>query len=56
MYCFFVFKLFCLHWVFIAVRALVAAIGGYSLLCCEASSLLWLLFLWSMGSRAHRFQ
>ena len=42
-----------LHWVFVAARglSLVVASGVCSLLWCVGFSLLWLLLLWSMGSR-----
>ena len=46
-----------LHWVLVAARglSLVAASGGYSSLWCEGFSLLWLLLLWSKGSRGAGF-
>ena len=49
---------FWLHWVFIAAHrlSLVAAIGGYSWLCCMGFSLWWLLLLQSMDSRVCRLQ
>ena len=49
--------LFWLHWVFIAVHGLspVAASRGYSSLWCTGFSLLWLLWLQSMGSRCTGF-
>ena len=45
---------FWLHWVFIAASGLSLAVAskGYSPLRCTGFSLLWLLFLQSMGSRA----
>ena len=48
---------FWLHWVFVAARrlSLVAVSGGYSVLWCTGFSLLWLLLLWSMGSRCAGF-
>ena len=57
--------LFWLHWVFVAVHrlslvaarglSLVAASSGYFLLQCVGFSMLWLLLLWSTGSRCVGF-
>ena len=51
------FIYFWLHWVFVAALwlSLVAASGGYSSLWCASFSWLWLLLLWSMGSRRTGF-
>ena len=51
-YKFIYFIYFWLHWVFVAARglSLVEVSGDYSSLWCAAFSL-WLLLLWSMGSR-----
>ena len=47
------FIYFWLLWVFVTVRglSLVAETRGYSLLRCGGFSLLWLLLLWSSGSK-----
>ena len=49
---------FWLRWVFVAARglSLVVVSGGYSPLRCVGFSLLWLLLLWSTGSRHTGFR